>query len=184
MSFCDDSFSFLELLGEFKEIYEKYDRLDELQPINAIGLAFEINEEIDNFKDRLAMMGIKTVICAVLENVDIDKYATQIDDIFNEIFSTLEELLNNEPSPDSYNEINLFENELMSKIENFENLKKTLEESLKEILKQLFEPLKLLGATDEDINFALDGVDISENPTEMLTNIFKDVALNSINTLN
>jgi hypothetical protein len=183
LQFCEDSLSWSDLFSDFSAIYDKYQEIDEVSPLQGVALARELSDAIDSFKEKIAMVSMKSLICAVLKNIDIDKeveeVTKEIEDFFSE-FSGFDEAIASIKS-DGFETLEDIENAVKPIFENFNTTKETIEKEIAESLKLLFSPLLELGATQEQIDTALEDVQLQENPIQIIIDTFMEIAQSTLN---
>ena len=184
MQFCEDNdLDWSELFQDFSNIYEKYDNIEEVSPLQGIALARELSFAIDNFKDKLTQISIKQILCKVLEQIDIDADLQEITNEIANLFQKFNELDDaiSAIDKDGYDSLEDLENAVKPIFDMFEDDKTQIKEIIKETLNTLFQPLIELGATQEQIDNALEDVELSSNPIELITDLFIEIAESTLN---
>jgi len=186
MKFCDDELDFMSLFNGFKEIYDKYDSIDNVSVLQGIALAKQIKEELDIFTDKIAMIGIKSIICEVLSHYDIDTQIKEVEDYITNLFSEFTDLDNQIASitKDGFESLEDVENAVAPIFDSFISSKEDIEKMVDNKLADLFSPLIELGASEQGIKEALEEIEFNDSPTQYIIDVFTRITDDTLQTLN
>lgn len=183
MNFCDEELDFGTLFSDFENIYDKYQSIEDISPLQGVAIAIEISDAIDNFKQKITTITFKGIICKVISNIDIDDYSNQVQDFINQIndgFNNLDNEFTQNYEDKTIDEIEAIFEPL---INDFITTKEELEKAIDEKLSDLFSPLIKLGATKESIDEALKDIEFQDSPTQYLIDVFTRIVQDTLNTI-
>ena len=186
MKFCDDELNFLELFDGFKTIYDKFDSIENVSVLQGIALAREIKEELDTFTERVALIGVKSIICEVLSHYDIDSQIKEVEDYLTKLFTEFTDLDDQiaNITKDGFDTLEEVENAVAPIFDNFISSKEDIEKMVDNKLADLFSPLIELGASEQGIKEALEEVEFNDSPTQYIIDVFTRIADDTLQTLN
>jgi hypothetical protein len=185
MKFCDEEIDWSDLLSDFSDIYDKYKQIDNMSPLQSIALARDIMNAIEEFKNQIEGISLKAIICEILNNFDIDSMINEItgdiDKIFD-IFDNFEEAIQNLNSGD-FQSLEDVENAISPLFGDMDSTKEKVEGEMRELLQKLFEPLVELGASQSQIDEAVENVQFSDNPSTIILDTFFQIADSTLDQL-
>lgn len=186
MKFCDDDLDFMSLFNGFKDIYDKYDSIENVSVLQGIALAREIKEELDNFTNKIAMIGLKSIICEVLNHYDIDTQIKEVEDYITNLFTEFtnldDEIAN--ITKDGFESLEEIENAVTPIFDDFVTSKEDIERIVDDKLEELFKPLVELGASEDSIKEALEDIEFNDSPTQYIIDVFTRITDDTLQTLN
>lgn len=176
--FCEESIQWTDLIDIFQDIYDKSSDLETLEVLQAIALARELNDDIQDFLDKLKAISLKGIICEVLSNYDIDEQISMVTDKIDELFSKLTDFDDAIASINGsdYDSLQDIEDAVKPILDSFISDKEDVKKLIDDQLKKLFEPLTQLGASEDDIDSAFEDVEFNSSPVDYITDIFFKIA--------
>ncbi len=178
MSFCSDEINFSEIFDLVYSVYEKASKITDVEPLQAIGLVREIMQDIEDFKLKLEEISFKTLICMILDNIDVEDYTNEVEVFVNQIFDELDIL--DEKVSNLSGDFETIRNDVDILVNIFFDIKTNLERYIDDKLKELFAPLIELGANEEDIENALEDVVLSDSPSQYIIDVFNQIVTNTL----
>ena len=185
MQFCEEDINWSELFSDFKNIYDKYTQIEDVSPLQGIALANELSEAITTFKDKIEVISFKSIVCAVISQIDLDSEISIIEQKIGEFFSEFSSFDDNITSlnPDDYQSLDDIKSAIAPILDNFEDIKSSIETEMRDGLKIMFQPLIELGATPDQIDEALKDVELSQSPTDLILDTFMSIANSTLSSV-
>ena len=177
LQFCEEEIKWVELFDAFQGIYNKSQDIKDVSVLQGIALAREIKEDVSIFLDKVTQIGLKSILCEVLNHYDLDTSVKEVQDYITQLFTEFTAL------DESISSINKDDFETMDDIEsavapifdNFISSKEDIEKIVDEKLAVMFKPLVELGASEQDIKDALEEVEFNDSPSEYIVEVFLNI---------
>jgi hypothetical protein len=185
MEFCDNDIDWWGFIDEFQQAYNHYEDIQDMSPLQGIAVAREIKQSLDVVIEKMTTISIKKLICKVLESVDLDSEMQKVQSFVTDLMSDFEHLENDVMSLQIEGlTLEEIENNIDGFLNSFIGDKETIQTEVKRILKELFLPLIELGATESQIDEALEYVELEQNPTQIIIDLFLSIADSTLQNLN
>jgi len=177
MQFCDDEIKWTELIDIFQEIYNKASDLEDVSVLQGLAIARQLKYDIEEFLDRVQMIGLKSIVCQVLQSYDIDKEIDEVTQYIDNLFIEFNDMdisissINNS----GFATLDEVEQAVTPIFDNFITTKEEIEKLVDSQLKKLFMPLTELGASEAQIDQALEDVGFTDSPSEYILEVFMNI---------
>jgi len=186
MKFCEEEIKWTELVDVFQEIYNKSCEMEDVSVLQGLAIARQLKDDVDEFLSKLQMIGLKAIICKVLESYDIDHeieevttYITELFDEFNDMDISISAI-----TKDGFATLEEVEDAVAPLFDSFITSKEDIEVLMGKQLKTLFMPLTELGASESQIDQALEDVEYSDSPTDYILEVFLNITDQTLNEIN
>lgn len=182
MQFCEEEIDWKSMLDGFVEIYDKVSKLEEIEPLQAIALAREAKEKIDEFIGIIQSVTLRSIVCTVLNNIELDEETSEILTYIQEMYRKFEEFDDaiSAIKKDGFQSFEEIERAIEPLVGNFEDEKNLIKHKIDETIRSLFSPLVELGASQQDIDDAFEEVEFSDDPKQYIIDLFFKIAQNTI----
>jgi len=147
---------------------------DGTQAIEQMARWKQVFVELEDLKNKIESESMTSVICAILNNYDIQpkiQIVTDLVDTLNEALQTIDDAATYivEGTEKEINEA------IDAIFDGFEETKNMIELKVKEVFKLIFVPLTYLGAPQQTINDAVDSIPLSGDVQGYLLDVFNEI---------
>jgi hypothetical protein len=165
MKFCEEEIKWTELIDIFQDIYNKSQQIEDVSVLQGLAIARQLKVDIQIFLDRITQIGLKSIICQVLESYDIDSGIEEVGEFIQKLFEEFNSLDDAIASikKDDFATLEEIENAVSPIFDNFITSKEDIEKLVDDQLKILFMPLVELGASVSQIDQTLNSVNLQPN---------------------
>lgn len=173
---CEDkSIDWVELGQTMFDVSAHIEKLNRLEGIQALAIAFKIKANMDIIYDKLSEVTTIKIVCHIMDKFKLTEYAEEVDDKLEELDEFIEDLdkmLSSVPPNMTFDDI---KNTVTPLVDNFEDEKNDLDREIKDILKTLFRPLTEIGASQSSIELSIEELALNEKPKDLIITLFESI---------